>query len=134
MNRNNRIILCEGETDQILLGKYLECVSGWRFFHNKKSLFPKEKINWYKKSEEEILGIWAVGGNDFKKAMEMIIKREALEPSIGSMAVVTDHDDSEAETGRLCKLINLWNDYFSLKKDITKCHLQKNIEIIYWNN
>ena len=118
MNKDNRIILCEGETDQLLLGKYLESVSGWRFFHNKKSLFPKERISWYKKSERGNLGIWAVGGNNFLNAMEMIIERETLEPSIDNLAVITDHDDDEAETERLRGLPELWSHHFPNERSV----------------
>ena len=42
------IILCEGETDQILLGYYLSEVSSWAFFKFKESPFPEEEVNWFK--------------------------------------------------------------------------------------
>ena len=44
----NNIILCEGETDQTLIGCYMEKTAGWKFEIINNSPFPKEKIIWYK--------------------------------------------------------------------------------------
>ncbi len=65
----NKIILCEGQTDAILLSYYLGKVSGWEFCRKPpKNIAIKEdtfdqSINWYKKGDDHLL-ICGVGGKD----------------------------------------------------------------------
>ena len=103
MKKVKGLILCEGETDQVLISSYLEQVEEWRFFRYKDSPFPKDRVTWYKKPEPDdaILGVWQVGGHDFAEPLRKIIIREKLEAGIERIAVVTDHDDEDAETERL---------------------------------
>ena len=65
----NKIILCEGETDAILLSYYLDKVAGWKFCKKgpadiaiKTDTF-EQSANWYQKNEDRLL-ICAVGGKD----------------------------------------------------------------------
>ncbi len=96
------IILCEGETDQALVGCYLEKVAGWMFTRDiKDNPFPKEPISWYMDKDSQNFGIWQVGGNDFSKALKSLFEREKLEHSIDSIVIITDHDDEDAEQGRV---------------------------------
>ena len=65
----NKVILCEGQTDAILLSYYLAKVSGWRFCKKPpKNVDIKEdtfdqSINWYEKGNDHLL-ICGVGGKD----------------------------------------------------------------------
>lgn len=64
----NKLILCEGATDAILLSYYLEKVSGWKFCKEPKNLAIKqtnsnESVNWYRKGDDYLL-ICGVGGKD----------------------------------------------------------------------
>lgn len=68
------IILCEGRTDQSLLGNYLEKVAAWRqlrpekdkvFFEKKNPfVFAGNSILWYENEQKEYRGIWQVRGCD----------------------------------------------------------------------
>lgn len=99
------IILCEGETDQALVGCYLEKVAGWTFTRDiKDNPFPKESINWYTDKARHIFGIWQVGGNNFSIALKSLFEREKLEHSIDSVVIITDHDDKGAEQERVTTL------------------------------
>lgn len=96
------LILCEGLSDQALIGSYLSHTQDWTYTKKfSKAPFPGEPITWYSNSENEKLGIWAVGGNDFTAVIHKIMGLEIQEHSIGTLAIVTDHDDEEAETKRL---------------------------------
>lgn len=98
-------ILCEGETDQILIGSYLCGRKNWQYHSSdENSLFYGERINEYIR-EQDHLGIWAVGGNNFKSAIKKVAQRQWLDSAISRVAVVTDHDDEEAETERLKDII-----------------------------
>ena len=63
----NKIILCEGETDAILLSYYLGKVAGWKFCKKppaniaiKPDTF-EQSANWYENGDDRLL-ICAVGG------------------------------------------------------------------------
>ena len=51
----NKIILCEGETDAILLSYYLGKVAGWKFCKKPPAYIAikpdafEQSVNWYKK-------------------------------------------------------------------------------------
>lgn len=98
----NSIILCEGETDQALVGCYIEKVAGWEYIRNpQNNPFPEESVAWYKDKNGLTNGIWQVGGNDFSKAIQSIFKREQLDHQINNIVIITDHDDQIAEGDRL---------------------------------
>jgi hypothetical protein len=106
-NRKYKIILCEGETDQILIGSYLEKIGKWTYFKGKNLPFHKESINWFTNSEEDFLGIWQVGGNNFTIPLKEVLDLAHLESSIQKLAIITDHDDNDAETVRPSKLLSV---------------------------
>ncbi len=94
MNNNRyKIILCEGETDQILLGCNLGQIGDWEFFKGNNMPFSENPVNWFRNPENTILGIWQVGGNDFSDAVTKVLRMAYLEPSIEKLAIITDHDD-----------------------------------------
>lgn len=106
------IILCEGESDRDLLGCYLEKVSDLSFIkYRKDNPFPGEPISWFANESGCSIGIWHVGGNDFCAAVKKIIEREKKEHQISYLAVVTDHDDQDAENNRLQGIISLFENW-----------------------
>lgn len=99
-----RIILCEGETDAILLGYYLSNMAGWKF--NKKpkalkfqfSLQDNKCFFPYQNDKGEELFICGVGGKDsFKKFFETylydVIWLSPGQETEFKLAIVTDRDD-----------------------------------------
>jgi uncharacterized protein with GYD domain len=95
----NRLILCEGATDAILLSYYLGKTAGWTYCRGPKDLQIRpanqtETVNWYKRDNDYLL-ICAVGGKDnFKrffceKMKAMILNANAF----ARIAAVTDRDD-----------------------------------------
>lgn len=95
----NRVLLCEGVTDAILLSYYLEKVSGWKYCKGPKNLEIKtknrnESVNWYRKGEEYLL-ICGVGGkNNFAKFFETRIKNPIfMSDAFQKIVFVTDRDE-----------------------------------------
>lgn len=123
------LILCEGETDQALIGCYMEKVYKWiydkKYSNNPDNPFPKENISWYNVHSNNIKGIWQIGGHSFSGAIKEIIEREKHEHVVERIAIITDHDDFEdAEIER----INV------LKKDISSFIGKKSEDIILSKN
>lgn len=96
------IILCEGESDQILIGSYLGTVNSLVYQRKlpRNNPFNGQRVNWYKNEEDEYIGIWTVSGNNFLKAIDIIMRFEKFECGIGKVAILTDHDDISAEKER----------------------------------
>lgn len=76
----NKVILCEGETDAILLSYYLGKVAGWKYNRkgpenlNIQADTSNQSVNWYKNNENFLL-ICAVGGKDnFKNFFDKKIR------------------------------------------------------------
>ncbi len=119
------LILCEGVTDQTLLGCYIEAVSGWRFKKNiKNNPFANEAdIVWYTNDEqpERLLGIWNNGGDTFNNIINKICERENKEHAIDKMLIITDNDDEEASTIRPKAILDTFNEKLSanIGKDTT---------------
>lgn len=97
----NKVILCEGVTDAILLSYYLEKTAGWKYCKGPKHLSIREtenneSVNWYCKAEDYLL-ICAVGGKDnFRRFFEEKIKAPIITANaFEKLAVVTDRDDRE---------------------------------------
>ena len=96
----NKLILCEGETDAILLSYYLRKVAGWEFCRKgPKNLEIRkrngnESINWYRKEEDYLL-ICGVGGKDnFGNFFDTRIKMPLVTVNaFEKIAIVTDRDD-----------------------------------------
>ena len=57
----NKLILCEGKTDAILLSYYLEKVAGWKYTTKSPSGLKfkisneNESMNWYRKDQDYLL-------------------------------------------------------------------------------
>jgi hypothetical protein len=101
----NKLILCEGKTDAILLSYYLEKTCGWTHRNAPKSLDIKtdelkgESAYWYRKGNESLL-ICGVGGKDnfcnfFKEKISPIMVDAS---AFSKIAVVTDRDDREEQS------------------------------------
>ena len=104
----NSIILCEGETDQIIIGYYF--FMNFKFKPCKKlpAIAPQkinpeneaEKIYAYNRNDDNLI-IWAVGGhgNLFEEALERILNRNKLNSPVNGIyskiCIVTDHDSDE---------------------------------------
>ena len=122
------MILCEGETDQVLIGYYLKSISGWKFSKKEKEVpFTEAPVYWYRNAKEELLGIWNVGGNNFNSAVEEIFSLEILEHSIERIVIITDNDDSDVFKCRInplylniCKKINIKNDLYNPKEMLNR--------------
>ena len=104
------LILCEGITDQALIGCYIEDISEWKFCKKiKNNPFVNAEITWYKNQEGHFLGIWNANGVDnFNNSINTICKRESYEHCISKLLIVTDNDDEKVELERLnsiCKII-----------------------------
>ncbi len=96
----NKVILCEGKTDAILLSYYLGKCFNWKY----TSQFPEnlrikaqkdnESVNCYKRGEDYLL-ICAVGGKDnFGRFFEEKLRRSLeISNSIEKIVVITDKDD-----------------------------------------
>ena len=99
----NKIILCEGMTDAILLSYYLDKVAGWKYCRKppkdiaiKEDHSRGESLNWYEKDSDRLL-ICGVGGKDNmgsffnNKILRTIVEAGAF----SRIAVVLDRDDRE---------------------------------------
>jgi hypothetical protein len=101
----NKLILCEGKTDAILLSYYLEKTCGWSHGDAPKGLEIKtdeikgESSYWYSREKENLL-ICGVGGKDnfagfFK---EKILAAVVDASAFSKIAVVTDRDDRDEKS------------------------------------
>lgn len=100
----NKLIMCEGKTDAILLSYYLGRTAGWKFVKKGPSGLliqqanDNESICWYKNGDDYLL-ICGVGGkNKFGNFFRDRI-RTPLEVSnaFEKIAIVMDRDDREIE-------------------------------------
>lgn len=120
------LILCEGNTDQILIGSYIEQTTNWIYVQNlSNNPFAEESINWYQ-NNTQIVGIWENGGNDFENSLKKICQREIQEHEIENLLIITDHDDSKAETEAFDKI----KGYL---RDGLKCSDSDNIKLNEWS-
>lgn len=101
----NKLILCEGKTDAILLSYYLERMRGWKYTRKSpKGLDIKvneeigESANWYQKDDEFLL-ICAVGSKSgFSRFFNAAILRPLVQSdAFNKIALVIDHDDETIE-------------------------------------
>lgn len=101
------LILCEGNSDQILLGQLLQKRKNWKFVKKLNNApFNNQNIAWYKNTAEDLFGIWYVGGSNFIPAVKSVFKRELLEHTVESLLVVTDNDDTSEVEDRLNVIIS----------------------------
>lgn len=101
----NRLILCEGKTDAILLSYYLGKICGWKFCKNAPKgaqivadTRASEFVAWYSRGDERLL-ICAVGS---KSRFGQFFDAKIREPLIASskfskIALIIDRDDEEVE-------------------------------------
>ena len=101
----NKLILCEGETDAILLSYYLGKVAGWKFCKKppaniaiKPDTFD-QSANWYENGEDRLL-ICAMGGKDKVRAffIQKILRPIVDAGAFSRIALVLDRDDSEIKS------------------------------------
>ena len=112
------MILCEGASDQMLLSAYLTQEKGWIFIKNGKDSLPfsDKEIFWYTKECKDYLGIWRVNGKAFEPIVRKILELEAIEHTVESMCIITDHDDDdEAENKRPESIFNVANEVLHIK-------------------
>ena len=99
----NNLILCEGETDAILLSYYLQRTCGWRFVKKsppgvniKADRVHGESANWYQRGGDYLL-ICAVGSKDrFQRFFDEKIApplRSSNGAVFSKIALIIDHDD-----------------------------------------
>lgn len=101
MNQIRSMILCEGDSDQVLLGSYLSEKLDIEFNKRiKEDPFPGEKIAWYFDNNDRLIGIWNAEGCDFVPNVKKIMQRELIEHVIDSIVIVTDYDDEKSSTDR----------------------------------
>lgn len=92
----NGIILCEGETDQIILSEYFCHMYGFQFLRDSKHKpFGNAGCRYIR--DEDQLDIVYVSGNNFSEYVQRILTINKL--NTGStythMAVISDHDSDE---------------------------------------
>lgn len=101
----NKLILCEGETDAILLSYYLGKVAGWKFCKKapaniaiKPDTFD-QSANWYENGEDRLL-ICAMGGKDKVRAFftQKILRPIVDAGAFSRIALVLDRDDGDIKS------------------------------------
>lgn len=114
------ILLCEGQSDAILISYYLNRVKGWTFYGKKdkrKNIIPirnkeNEEANWYA-LRDDLLVIWGIGGKDnFKYAIEQVLKINKVankEDVFNRIIVLRDRDNFENDIDILNELNNYFN-------------------------
>lgn len=121
----NKLILCEGKTDAILLSYYLESTCGWTHRNAPKTLAVKadeskgESAYWYRKGEDSLL-ICGVGGKDnFGSFYKNKIEPAMINSSAFSrMAVVTDRDDRQEKSIQMSFLTMFRPVITDIKNDV----------------
>lgn len=99
------VILCEGQTDAILLSYYLGRVYDWKPLKRQPTNCfitvdsQNQDVNWYKKADDELL-ICAVDGNtNFGSFYHNKIERPIIDSdAFQKLVVMTDHDRNTIET------------------------------------
>lgn len=104
----NKLILCEGETDAILLSYYLRRTCGWNYVKDapagvniRADKTCGESANWYQRGKDYLL-ICAVGSKDrfqafFDKKIAPPLSSSST-AAFSKIALILDHDDdTEAE-------------------------------------
>ena len=101
----NKLILCEGKTDALLLSYYLGRMSGWKYARKgpKNFVISEDEVrgeccSWYKRDNDFLL-ISAVGSKDnFGQFYQDKIRSAQIDSDIFSkIAVIFDHDDESLE-------------------------------------
>lgn len=102
-------ILCGGFDDVLIWGYYLRKTQGWNYdpkgsfsnFYKFPQIDTKRQVVEIYKREEDLLGIWSVGGKDaFEPAFKFINKINIQNPDqgINKVFIVTDRDNNEIDS------------------------------------
>lgn len=100
-----KLILCEGETDAILISYYLENTLNFRFIKENPVSAPSlNKIsrimNWYKNENEIYLAICPIGGSNFigtVKEVDRYNKMTSGQTAFNGIILIMDNDDDTVE-------------------------------------
>ena len=131
----NKLILCEGKTDAILLSYYLGQVQGWvpcRHGPKNFQIFADEKCGesayWYRKGGDYLL-ICGVGGKDnFGSYFKKNIRSAIIDAHVFSkIALVTDRDHQ-------CEKNIAANIYRHFAPVITQVRQNLWMENLYWDS
>jgi len=110
------LILCEGESDQVLLGAYLAKQLNLTFKKRlKTNHFEEEPISWYMDENNRLIGIWNVGGTNFVAAVQKIMHLELIDHLIEAIIVVTDFDDDNAKKKRPSEIYDAIHNAINIK-------------------
>lgn len=99
----NSVILCEGCTDAVLIGKFLEANKQWKHSGKDKkgATLSKEDnkqiIDKYQRNDDWVY-IWGVGGKTrFRSPLQKIFSMNRLNGALGfdNIIVIVDNDDEE---------------------------------------
>lgn len=92
----NSIILCEGETDQIVLSEYFCHMYGFEFLRGAKNKPFGNAECCYIRGEDQLAIVYAAG-NDFSEYVQKVLKINRLNTgnTYTHMAIVSDHDSDE---------------------------------------
>lgn len=141
------IVICEGQTDAILLSYYLNKVNGWEFYGRKdkrKNNIPirnnnTEEANWYIRGED-LLVIWGVGGeSNFHYAIQEILQINRLankEDVFSKIAVVRDRDNFDKDEELLARLsgsfqeVKLQNNIWTEKVYVNELQEEMCVQIL----
>lgn len=123
----NKLILCEGKIDAILLSYYLGKITGQSFSKKGPSglniQYPKgnESISWYRKDDDYLL-ICGVGGKDnFGNFFEERIKKPLIAANaFEKIAIVTDRDERTVED-IIISMVEDMDGFFSDIQDRVWC-------------
>ena len=99
------IILCEGETDAILISYYLEKTLHYKHDKQLSRDMPKlsmvEVLNGYKDDNGSCLAIGSIGGNDFQGVVNEVMQYNSmadLQETFQKIALVMDNDDESVNS------------------------------------
>lgn len=120
---NHRVILCEGESDSILISYYLYKKKNWlsvkqasvdsKILKDLPTISngsPNEKGSWYINSTRSaFLYIWAIGGNEFDASLNIILdyNRKSQENLFTEIGIITDHDDKHSEEKIIASIMSV---------------------------
>ncbi|KGI89654.1 DUF3226 domain-containing protein [Megasphaera elsdenii] len=118
----NSIILCEGETDQIVLSEYFCHMYGFEFLRGAKNKPFGNAECCYIRGEDQLAIVYAAG-NDFSEYVQKVLKINRLNTgnTYTHMAIVSDHDSDEEIQQR-------WQGIAEVISEACNCvfHIQEN--------
>lgn len=119
----NSVILCEGETDQILLSYYFNNRFSFEYCKHQPAIAPKklhsnndtESVCCYKR-DNDIVVIWAVGGHsELKSALKKILYQNRINSPLNGfysrICIMTDNDSEKELKSFWVEINNSLKDY-----------------------